>query len=179
PAVLPTRLAWPGDAGFTADQDAAKLGTALLSPSRLEPSAVKSRRCCRPSACSSGRSTHLPPDSAGSEPGRQGEPAMAFDEALAERILQSLAGRKDVGERKMFGCIAFLLGGNAVAGVWKRSLIVRVGPDGYEEALLEPHAREFDITGRPMRCWVVVGPDGVEDDGHLGEWSGGRASSWG
>jgi hypothetical protein len=72
--------------------------------------------------------------------------------------------------RKMFGCIAFLLGGKAAVGVWKRSLIVRVGPDGYEEALLEPHVREFDITGRPMRGWVAVGPDGVEDDGQLGEW---------
>jgi hypothetical protein len=57
-----------------------------------------------------------------------------------------------------------------VTGVWKRSLIVRVGPDNYEEALLEPHVREFDITGRPMRGWVVVGPDGVVDDGQLSEW---------
>lgn len=95
---------------------------------------------------------------------------MAFDEALTARVRQSLAHRKGVEERKMFGCIAFLLGGNAVVGVWKRSLIARVGPGGYEEALLEPHVKEFDITGRPMRGWVVVGPGGVEDDGQLTGW---------
>jgi hypothetical protein len=101
---------------------------------------------------------------------RQGGLRMAFDEALAARIRQGLAHRKGVEERKMFGCIAFLLGGNAAVGVWKRSLIARVGLDGYEEALLEPHVKEFDITGRPMRGWVVVGPGGVEDDGQLTEW---------
>ena len=95
---------------------------------------------------------------------------MAFDEALAARIREMLAHRKNIEERKMFGCIAFLAGGNAVVGVWKRSLIARVGPGNYEEALLEPHVREFDITGKPMRGWVVVGPGGVEDDGQLTEW---------
>ena len=70
----------------------------------------------------------------------------------------------------MFGCIAFLASGNAVVGVWKRSLIARVGPDRYEDALLEPNVREFDITGKPMRGWVVVGPGGVEDDGQLTQW---------
>ena len=69
----------------------------------------------------------------------------------------------------MFGCIAFLVGGHAAVGVWKRSLIARVGPDHYEEALLEPHVRAFDITGKPMRGWVV-GPGGVEEDGQLSDW---------
>ena len=76
---------------------------------------------------------------------------MAFDEALAARIRQSLSHQTKVEERKMFGCIAFLVGGHAVVGVWKRSLIVRVGPANYDEALLESHVREFDITGKPMR----------------------------
>ncbi len=95
---------------------------------------------------------------------------MAFDEALAARIREMLAHRKNIEERKMFGCIAFLAGGNAVVGVWKRSLIARVGPDNYEEALLEPHVREFDITGRPMKGWVQVKPGGVEDDERLKAW---------
>ena len=95
---------------------------------------------------------------------------MAFDEALAARVRQCLAHLKKTEERKMFGCIAFLVRGNAVVGVWKRSLIARVGRDDYEEALREPHVRDFDITGKKMRGWVVVGPGGVEEDGQLTEW---------
>lgn len=95
---------------------------------------------------------------------------MAFDEALAARIRQILARRKTVEEQKMFGCIAFLISGKAAVGVWKDSLIARVGPDGYDDALLEPHVGEFDITGRPMRGWVVVGPGGVGDDEPLNAW---------
>jgi hypothetical protein len=44
-------------------------------------------------------------------------------------------------------------------------LIVRLGPDNYDDALLEPHVREFDITGRAMKGWVLVEPGGVEDEG--------------
>src|SRR5437016_14614427 len=95
---------------------------------------------------------------------------MAFDEALAARIRPSLGHQTKVQERKMFGCIAFLVGGHAVVGAWKRSLIARVGPANYEKALLEPHVREFDITGKPMRGWVVVGPGGIKEDGQLTGW---------
>ena len=64
---------------------------------------------------------------------------MAFSEELAERIRRGLARRKGIEEKKMFGGIGFLLNGNMLVGVWKNSLIVRVGPDGYDRALLEPH----------------------------------------
>ena len=97
---------------------------------------------------------------------------MAFDEALAARIRQQLARRKNVEERKMFGGIGLLLNGNLLVGVWKGSLVVRLGPDEGEEALLEPHVKEFDITGRPMRNWVLVEPEGVEDDDQLAGWIG-------
>ena len=95
---------------------------------------------------------------------------MAFSETLAERIRQRLARRKNVEERKMFGGIGFLLNGNLLVGVWKESLVVRLGEEEGEEALKEPHVREFDITGRPMRNWVLVGPEGVEDDEQLSAW---------
>jgi TfoX/Sxy family transcriptional regulator of competence genes len=95
---------------------------------------------------------------------------MAFDEALAERIRQRLARRKNVEERKMFGGVGFLLNGNLLVGVWKDSLIARLGPDEGEAALREPHVREFDITGRPMKGWVLVGSEGVEDDEQLSAW---------
>src|SRR5262245_52302372 len=95
---------------------------------------------------------------------------MAFSESLAARVRAALARTKGVEEKRMFGGVGFLLSGNMLVGVWKDSLIARLGPDGGEEALREPHVREFDITGRPMKGWVLVGPDGVADDGLLGAW---------
>ena len=95
---------------------------------------------------------------------------MAFDESLAARIRDALAGKKGVEEKKMFGGVGFLLNGNMLVGVWKDSLIVRLGPDEGDEALKEPHVREFDITGRAMKGWVLVGPEGVEDDEQLTDW---------
>ena len=95
---------------------------------------------------------------------------MACNESLAERIRQGLARRKNVEEKKMFGGIGFLLNGNLLVGVWKDSLIVRLGPDQAEEALLEPHVEEFDITGRPMKGWVLIGLEGVKDDDQLSGW---------
>lgn len=95
---------------------------------------------------------------------------MPFDESLAERIRDTLTRRKGVEERKMFGCVCFLLNGNALVGVWKDRLIVRVGPDEGEAALREPYLRAFDITGKPMRNWVAVEPEGVENDDQLLAW---------
>jgi len=95
---------------------------------------------------------------------------MAFSEELAERIRQRLARRKSVEEKKMFGGVGFLLSGNLLVGVWKDSLIVRLGPDEGEEALNEPHVKEFDITGRAMKGWVLVAPEGVEADDELSGW---------
>src|SRR3954452_22574973 len=95
---------------------------------------------------------------------------MAFSEVLAERIRQRLTRRKNVEERKMFGGIGFLLNGNLLVGVWKESLVVRLGGEEGEEALEEPHVKEFDITGRPMRNWVLVEPEGIQNDEQLSAW---------
>ena len=95
---------------------------------------------------------------------------MAFSEELAERIRRRLARRKGVEEKRMFGGVGFLLHGNLLVGVWKDSLIVRLGPDEGEEALKEPHVSEFDITGRSMKGWVLVAPEGIENDDQLGGW---------
>ena len=95
---------------------------------------------------------------------------MAFDESLAGSIRDAVARKLNIEEKKMFGCICFFLNGNALAGVWKDSLIARLGPDKGEAALLEPHVRQFDITGRPMRNWVVVEPEGIEEDAKLEDW---------
>ena len=95
---------------------------------------------------------------------------MAFDESLAARIRDALASKKGVEEKKMFGGVGFLLHGNMLVGVWKDSLIARLGPDEGEAALREPHVRVFDITGRAMKGWVLVEPEGVEDDDQLKDW---------
>ena len=95
---------------------------------------------------------------------------MAFSEELAGRIRQGLARRKGIEAKKMFGGIGFLLNGNMLVGVWKDSLIVRLGPEEGEEALKEPHVSEFNITGRAMKGWVLVAPEGVEADEQLKGW---------
>ena len=95
---------------------------------------------------------------------------MAFDEALAERIRQGLARKKNIDEKKMFGGVGFLLNGNLLVGIWKDSLCVRLGLDQAEEALLQPHVEKFDITGRPMKGWVLVKPEEIENDDQLTGW---------
>src|SRR5713101_9875574 len=96
--------------------------------------------------------------------------AMAYDETLADRIRQALARKKGIEEKKMSGGIGFLLNGNMLVGVWKDSLIVRLGPEEGDEALREPHVKEFDITGRSMKGWVLVELVGVEDNEQLSAW---------
>jgi hypothetical protein len=95
---------------------------------------------------------------------------MAFDDNLAARIRHALARKRGITEKKMFGGVGFLLNGNLLVGIWKDSLCVRLGPDQAEEALVQPHVEKFDITGKPMRGWVLVAPKGVEDAGQVKGW---------
>jgi TfoX/Sxy family transcriptional regulator of competence genes len=94
---------------------------------------------------------------------------MAYDEALAERIRELITLRADVTERKMFGGIAWMLSGNMACGVIGDELCVRLGDEG-ERALAEPHVREFDFTGRPMRSIVLVAPEGTAAEEDLAGW---------
>jgi hypothetical protein len=90
---------------------------------------------------------------------------MAFDEVLAERVRDHL---DDVGagarSATMFGGIAFLIEGNMTVAVIGDDLLVRVGRDGTPDALRRPGTRPFDMTGRPMRGWVVVAGEMLDDD---------------
>jgi TfoX/Sxy family transcriptional regulator of competence genes len=97
---------------------------------------------------------------------------MAYSEDLANRVREQLAGEDAITEKAMFGGLAFLLGGNMSVGVAGDELMVRVGPEATETALAEPHARPFDMTGRPMRGWVLVGAAGVRTDPQLRAWVG-------
>src|SRR5688572_18004557 len=93
-----------------------------------------------------------------------------YDEGLAERIRPYLAGHDGVEERKMFGGLAFLLNSHMCCGVIRDTLLARVGPEQYEEALDMPHARPVDITGRPMTGMVQVDPAGFQTDAELAAW---------
>ncbi len=95
---------------------------------------------------------------------------MAYDEGLAERIRQVLDQQPGLVEKKMFGGIGFMLHGNMACGVTKDELVVRVGPERYAQAVAMPHTRPFDFTGRPMKGWVMVAPDGLESDDDLAGW---------
>ena len=97
---------------------------------------------------------------------------MAYDEGLARRVSDALAGVDGVVERKMFGGLAFMVKGNMAAGILGDRLMVRVGADAYEEALREPHCGTMDFTGRPMRGFVVVEAEGVASEAGLEEWVG-------
>ena len=70
----------------------------------------------------------------------------------------------------MFGGLCFLLHGKLLVGVFRDSLIARLGPERAGAALKKPHVGVFDITGRPMKGWVLVGPEGVDREADLREW---------
>ena len=95
---------------------------------------------------------------------------MAYDEELAERVRLAMAGTSGLVEKKMFGGTGYLLHGNMACGVNGSNLIVRVGPDTYQEALDQPGVRVFDLTGRPMSGWVQVTPQGFSDQASLQAW---------
>lgn len=95
---------------------------------------------------------------------------MAYSESLAERIRQVLGRQRGITEKKMFGGVGFLLHGNLCVGIWKKSLITRLGPEQAKAALREPNVGEFDITGRPMKGWVMIEPAGIETDEQLINW---------
>ena len=95
---------------------------------------------------------------------------MAYDEVLAERVRLQLASREGVSERRMFGGLCFMLHGNMALGIDKDRLMVRVGAEGYESALQRPHARPMDMTGRPMKGFVVVPPEGLQDCKNFRGW---------
>jgi TfoX/Sxy family transcriptional regulator of competence genes len=95
---------------------------------------------------------------------------MAYSEALADRIRQALGRSRGLVEKKMFGGVGFLLRGYLCVGVWKTSLIVRLDPAQAEALLTQPHVHVFDITGRPMKGWLLVDADGLESDTQLAQW---------
>ena len=95
---------------------------------------------------------------------------MAYDEGLAERLREVFRGRRDVTEKKMFGGVAFMVGGHMAVGILGDALMARVGPEQYERALRMAHVREMDFTGKPMKGYVYVAPAGFDSQAELEAW---------
>jgi TfoX/Sxy family transcriptional regulator of competence genes len=95
---------------------------------------------------------------------------MAYDEGLAQRVREILGDAPNLVEKKMFGGVGYMVQGNMACGILRDQLIVRVGPERYQEALAQPHAGLFDTTGRPMKGWVMVSAGGYESDDDLNDW---------
>ncbi len=96
---------------------------------------------------------------------------MTYDDELAHRIREQLADQRGVTERAMFGGLAFMLDGNMTVGISNGGeLMVRVGSDASEQALARPHTRIFDMTGRPMKGWILVAVEGFATKRQLGVW---------
>ncbi|MBE0689556.1 MAG: TfoX/Sxy family protein [Anaerolineae bacterium] len=95
---------------------------------------------------------------------------MAYDETLANRVRETLAGQPGLTERKMFGGIAFMLNGNMCCGIIKDELMVRIGAVKHEAALAQSQVRPMDFTGRPMKGMVMVGAEGLHSDLALRGW---------
>lgn len=95
---------------------------------------------------------------------------MPANEKLVKRVQAIIKGRKGLFERKMFGGVCFFINGNMSCGVEKDNLVVRVGPDKYEDALRKVHVRPMDFTGRPLRGFVYVSPAAIKTAATLKKW---------
>jgi TfoX N-terminal domain len=98
-------------------------------------------------------------------------PPVAYDEHLANRIRELLADEDGVTEKKMFGGLAFLIGGNmSVSASGQGGLLLRCGPAETEALLRKPHAAPFEMRGRAMDGWLRVAPEGVGTKRQLAPW---------
>ena len=95
---------------------------------------------------------------------------MAYDRGLEARIDEKMEGRDSYEKKKLFGGVCYLTSGNMAFGIWQDYLIVRCGQERYAECLRQEHAKSFDVTGRPMSGWVMVSPEGIEEDRELEKW---------
>jgi TfoX/Sxy family transcriptional regulator of competence genes len=96
---------------------------------------------------------------------------MAYDAVLAQRVRDRMLDAAGVREKKMFGGLAFLTSGNMTVGVNGEDLIVRIDPESMDAVLAEPGVRPFDMTGRPMRGWILVACEDLSDN-ELERWIG-------
>jgi len=95
---------------------------------------------------------------------------MAYDEKVAERLSKVFGEHKSVVEKKMFGGIAFMYRDHMCVGVIDDLLMVRVGPEQYENALSETYVKPMNFTGKPMKGYVYIEPSGFNTEKSLRKW---------
>jgi len=95
---------------------------------------------------------------------------MGYNENLDARIRSIVATWENTASKKMFGGVCHLLKGNMFCGVYKDFLILRLGEERAGKALKLSFVNPFDITGKPMKGWIMVSPEGFQDDRQLKEW---------
>ena len=95
---------------------------------------------------------------------------MAYNEELDERIKEVVARWKNTTSKKMFGGVCHLINGNMFCGVHKDSLILRLGEETAAKAMTAAHVGPFDITGKPMKGWVMVAGEGYKSKEDLRTW---------
>ncbi len=95
---------------------------------------------------------------------------MAYNKELSTRIRQCLTDVQGLTSKVMFGGVGFLVNGNMACGVHGENLIIRLSPADGEKVLTRPHTRPFDLSGKPMRGWVYVEPEGFATEADLQAW---------
>jgi hypothetical protein len=97
--------------------------------------------------------------------------AVAYDEELADRIRTLIGSERDVAEKKMFGGLAFLVGGNmAIGASGQGGILVRVDPADSDRLVDTTNARPMEMRGREMQGWLRVASNDVETDAALATW---------
>ncbi|MGV7221925.1 MAG: TfoX/Sxy family protein [Nitrospinales bacterium] len=92
---------------------------------------------------------------------------MPYDPGLAERLEEVLSERPYMEEKKMFGGIGWMLNGNMCVGVYKDLLVIRIGVEAAKKVLEEANTKPMDITGKAMKGWAMIFPEGLEDDSNF------------
>lgn len=95
---------------------------------------------------------------------------MAYNEELAQRIRDILAHRSDVVEKKMFGGVAFMVAGRMACGPNGDALIVRIGEEAASKHIGSPHVKPMDFTGRVMKAFATIEPEGLRTSAQLKKW---------
>ena len=97
---------------------------------------------------------------------------MTYNEKLAARVREELASLRKVEEKKMMGGLTFMVNGKMCVGILNDDLMVRIDPEVYDSALNKKGCREMDFTGRPMKGFVFVSPEGTKGKNDLVYWMG-------
>lgn len=95
---------------------------------------------------------------------------MAYNEKLASRVREVLRDQRKVEEKRMMGGLTFMVNNKMCVGILNDDLMARIGPDVHEAALERNGCREMDFTGKPMKGFVFIGPEGTKGKKELGYW---------